>query len=795
MRLGSGVHALCVLLFVAPGALAQSPDPAAPPAAPYYSVQLMSLSTKSAALRELEAFKDQPRARAELRDGLYLIRIGAWEAPEPARKERDVFRERGQSAARVVKISRAVPWVLPGEKSDEPAAAAPAPSGPESSLAAAAPATAAAAAAAPEPAPASALPFLGNDPGGAANWRATLISLEQIGYIDGYSLEGSQGVRTLFFTMPPGVVAERAQLVFDVEFGDLLIPVSSIQFRVNGSVRKAIRRGEVGGLQRIEIPLSKNDLIEPFVEIELSYSLFLTDNVCFSRNLAGAYARLLPSGGLAVVSRDSAPRTVRAAWSLLPPDVRIAGRLSELSPNEFQSLFQIATILTREGHTITWEPLSDTAPTTAHIVMAPAERYVRSGEALEGAANLRLVSSGGTGPDGKPREERSFILLDSTRPLPAADIIRLPWRHVTQARLLDVAVAAEYPQPRNPDDTVRLENLGFGDSERQFSFEAKWQLAIPYGPLGDAQRPSRAALEMYGPRLPETEGPIVVSAYYNDRLVYSTALKNRGEKEVLEFDLPFVQLRARNNLKVLAQRDEIGADCGRIQANYPLSLSPESVIETKPLNERPATFAELVPHQRGLQLFLAKDALASPQTVIPMLVAMGHHFWPDVPPPELRLFTPGDPVKPTGPFFVIGNAQWDPAGPVKFDQGRVRLRSNATGEPLMMLDFALDANLTVLQMVEADGHGGAWLKTTGGYLNVPKKKTLFEDQNLAFLGPQGLQSALRIGATRDYRVDYPEAKGWFSATGAARTALFVIAWVLILGLLVYLYRRTRRHRG
>jgi hypothetical protein len=181
--------------------------------------------------------------------------------------------------------------------------------------------------------------------------------------------------------------------------------------------------------------------------------------------------------------------------------------------------------------------------------------------------------------------------------------------------------------------------------------------------------------------------------------------------------------------------------------------------------------------------------------VIPMLVAMGNHFWPDVPPPELRLFAPGDEVKPTGAFFVIGNAQWEPSGPVKFDQGRVRLRSNATGEMLMMLDFALDTNLTVLQMVEAAGHGGAWLKTTGGYLNVPQKKALFEDQNLAFLGPQGLQSALRIGASRDYRVDYPEAKGWFSATGAARTALFVIAWVLIIGLLVYLYRRTRAHRG
>ena len=782
MKSGLGVRPTVAgvgLLLFAAAAAAQAQTPPDPP---YYSVQLISLSSEQAALKELEAVKDQPYARAELRDGLYLVRIGVFPSPEPARKERDVLREKGSSAARVVKVSRAVPWLLPGASAGAGEPAVPA-------AAEAAPAAAAAPVAPP-------MPFMGDDPGGATNWRSTLISLEQIGYVDGFSLEGSQGVRTLFFTMPPGVVADRGQLVFDVEFGDLLIPASSIQFRVNGTVRRAIRRGEVGGVQRVELPLTRRDLQEDFIELELSYSLFLTADTCFARNLAGAYARFSPTGGLAVVARDSAPRTVRAAWSLLPREVRVAARLAELSPNEFQSLFRLATVLYREGHKVRFETLADDVPTEAHLVLASAERYVRSGEPLEGAATLRLVSSGGRpGPDGKITEERSFILIDSTRPLAATDMLRLPWRHLTSARLLDVATASEWPQPRDPEDTVRLEDLGFADSERAFSFEAKWQMAIPFGPLGDGQRPARAALEVFGPRLPESHGPTVVSAYYNDRLVYSTALKNRGEREVLEFELPRVQLRARNNLKVLAQRDEVGADCARIQANYPLSLSPKSVIETKPLNERPETFAELVPHQRSLQLYMAKDALTAPDHVIPMLVAMGHHFWPDVPAPELRLFAPGDEVRPSAPFFVVGSAKWEPRGPVRFDQGRVRLRSNATGEPLMLLDFASDTNLTVLQMVEAAGHGGAWLKTTGGYLNVPSRRALFEDENLAFLGPQGVQAALRIGATRDYRVDYPEARGWFTATGAARTALFVIAWVLILGLLIYLYRRTRSHRG
>ena len=219
------------------------------------------------------------------------------------------------------------------------------------------------------------------------------------------------------------------------------------------------------------------------------------------------------------------------------------------------------------------------------------------------------------------------------------------------------------------------------------------------------------------------------------------------------------------------------------------------MIETRPINEAPATFAEMVPHQRRLELYVAKDALSAATQIIPMLVTLGEHFWPDVPVPVLRLFEPGAPVTPTGPFFVIGDAQWAPKAWVRFDEGRVRLLSNATGEPLMLLDFAADTSLSVLQMVEASGHGGVWLKTTNGYTGGPARRTLLEDENLAFLGPTGGQLALKLGETRDYRVDYPEAKGWFDETGALRPALFIIAWAVIIGLLVYLYRRSRRLKG
>src|SRR5687767_4501323 len=91
--------------------------------------------------------------------------------------------------------------------------------------------------------------------GGANDWNSTIMSLERVGFTDGFTLEGSQGTRRMFLPLPPGVPVSRAQLAFDVEFGELLIPESSLQFRVNDTIRTATRRGASGTTRRVTIPL------------------------------------------------------------------------------------------------------------------------------------------------------------------------------------------------------------------------------------------------------------------------------------------------------------------------------------------------------------------------------------------------------------------------------------------------------------------------------------------------------------------------------------------------------------
>jgi hypothetical protein len=812
----SGLAAILFLLLL-PAAVS-----AAPPPAPYYSVQTGSIDGHAGALAAVRALADHADVRAEDRDGYYVVRVGALASEAAAAELRLALLREGHAGARVVKVTRPVGWLLAdGSVLPPPAdamttaaddaasgdttaaaiadAAPPAGSGDVPGTAPAAiptalPAPARAAVIPPADAPADAGLVEGHavhlpDAGGAANWSSTLVALDQLGNADGVMLEGDRGVRELFFPMPAGVPVARAALALDVQFGELVIASSTLQFRVNGTVRAAIRRGEGGQRQRVEIPLTARDLELDYARLGIDYALLVNPDVCFSRQLAGAYARIAPGSGLSVVSSDPLPRTVRAAWSLLPREVVVAARPRGLSPAEFQALFSVATLLHREGHAVRYAAWSEGRPTDAHIVLAPAARHARGGDELEQRANLRIVRSG----DG--RHARAFILIDSARPLPAAGMLRQPWRGPSGAGLVDVSGAADWPQPRERGDVVRLSRLGFADSERAFTLSTQWGIGLPFGPLGAGQRPARAALEVYGPRLEKVRAPTVVSAYFNDRLVYSTTLRNDGRKEVLEFDLPRVQLRARNNLKVVAQRDGEGDDCRRSPAAYPLSISPDSVIETQPLNETPSTFAELVPWQRSLELHVARDALDAPARVIPALVSLGDQFWPDVPPPLPRFFAPGEAPAPAGPFLVVGDAGWRPQAYVAFDQGRVQVRSNATGEPVTLLDFASDSDGAVLQMVKAGGHGGAWLKAAPGYANLAHGRMLLEDEQVALLGPRGVQLGMRIGATRDYRVDYPDAKGWFPATGAWRTMAFAVAWIAVAGLLLWLYLKTRRHGG
>lgn len=770
-----GLATVVVLLLLATCPALQAASP------PYYSVQVASVRTEGhalAILRELRDLRGAPDARVEIRGDEYAVRFGAWTSREQAEQALSHYRdEAGDAAAFVLHIRKAVPWVLPdGSVPDRQSAALPSPADAE-------PADAAAAQTA------QVAPFApAQRPGAVALgrwWKTAQLRIEDLGWTDGFLLEGGTGARDLYLPVPAGVDALSAHVGLNVHFGDSLIGESTLMLSVNGTPRRTLRRADAGqaGIAQVRLPLTRADLDRDFVHVRFDYTQLSDRDICFSEALAGAWTRIEPDSGLALVTGDTPPTSVRAAWSLLPREVVIAADFTSLDADEFQDLFRLASLLRaeRRDYRLVQAPAGTALKDVpAHIVLA--EPAVIDAAARTDGPSMHVAHSGDT----------ARLVLEGGSPS-AVKVLGRPWRGLAGANLLEGAGVAESLRAR-PRDHLRLSDLGFSDGERRFRRQTRWDIPLAFGAMGPAMRPDGVQLQVYAPDASGSGKPTVLSAYYNGQLVYSGTLAASSDAQTVDFALPRHLLRARNQLSLVAQRDTQAGPCGNAAPAHAISIAPASRILLKPVTEPPATFAELVPYEANLRIYLPGSALEAAQHVIPFLVAAGAHFWPSAPPPPVEFYAPDQPLQPAGPFLVVGQPEGELHAPIRFEQGKVRLVTAAGAQEFAALEMQPAATWALLQMAQAGGHAGAWVMAPGGYASLPSQQLLFEDEDVALLDRNGVQMALRVGPTRDYEVSYPEADSWFAAAGRMRVLLFVVAWLGIASVIVYLLRASRRHR-
>lgn len=783
----------CLAMLIVPWSVM-----AASPPTPYYSVQIASANSESAARAILDNLRDAPAARVELRGGQYAVRVGAWPQREAAVQALEQHRAGGWNNAFVLHIQNAVAWIEAGSP-PAVAVAPPAPSPPEATAAADdAPLDAAGRVERSrrrhEPlVEATGLPMADADAADGIDferwWKQAQVRIEDLGWHDGFVLEGATGTRDLYLPVPPGVAAHDARVTLNIQYGDSLIDESTMLVSVNGAPRRTLRRASAGpaGATRIELPLTARDLRREFVHVRFEYTQLADRDVCFSETLAGAWTRVEPDSGLTLVAGDLPPATVRAAWAVLPREVVVAADFASLDADEFEALFRLVSRLRAEGREYRLRPLlpaTQLKDVRAHIVLAEpgalAERAVVDAVAMRG--NLHIVQEG----------RRTLLVLQRGRAAAAVAATSRSWRAASAESAADGSGTGTV-RARGRDH-LRLSDLGFGEGERRFNRATRWDIPLPFGAMGPAMRPDWVQLQIYAPDVSGTK-PTVLSAYYNDRLVYSGTLARSNQAQSVEFALPRHLLRARNQLSLVAQRDQEPGPCGAIASAQAISISPSSRIQLKPYNDLPETFAELVPYETSLRIYLPDSALNAAQHIIPFLVAAGGNFWPSAAPPEIRFFSAEQSFVPDGPFLVVGQPKWEAQAPVLFDQGRARILTAATGAEFAVLEAQPSADWALLQMAQANGHAGVWVVAPGGYQHLPSQRLQLEDEDVALLDTTGVQMALRVGPTRDYDVTYPDADNWFAAAGRMRVLLFVAAWLTIATVIVYLLRASRRHRG
>ena len=770
-RCRPGVAGTLLVVLAAFAPLAQATT-----APPYYSLQVASVKTQGhamAILRDLHDLRALPDARIEIRGDEYAVRFGAWRSREEAEAALAKYRsEAGDDSAFVLHIQKAAPWMLADGSAPPAAALAPGAAADASTPAAMTPQ------ARLEPA----VDRVAGQPLGRW-WKTAQVRLEDLGWHDGFLLEGASGARDLYLPIPQGVDARGAQVVLDVHYGDSLIGESTVMLSVNGAPRRTLTRAQAGpaGVTQARLPLTAHDLKRDFVHVRFDYTQLADRDICFSEALAGAWTRIEPGSGLALVTADAAPTSVRGAWSLLPRDVVIGADFASLDADAFQALFRLASLVKAEGREY---QLLQVAPGTplnhvpAHIVLAdPVKKAAVRPE----------------GPSMYVAHSDTSARLVLERGTPYVKVLGKPWRGMAGADVLEAAGLGDLSRGK-ARNRLRLSDLGFSDGERRFHRSARWDIPLPFGAMGAAMRPDWVQLQVYAPDPTGSGKPSVLSAYYNDQLVYSGALAGSNAAQSVEFALPRHLLRARNHLALVAQRDPGSGACGSVASAHAISIAPASSILLKPVTDLPATFAELVPYESSLKVYLPDSALAQAQHVIPFLVAAGKHFWPSATPPPIEFYAPDEPLRPDGPFLVLGQPEGDLQAPIRFDQGKVRLVTAAGGQEFAALEMQPAAEWALLQMAQIGGQAGAWVIAPGGFETLPSQKLLFEDEDVALLDRGGVQMALRVGPTRDYEVTYPEADSWFDASGRMRVMLFITAWLVIASVIVYLLRASRRHR-
>ena len=152
-----------------------------------------------------------------------------------------------------------------------------------------------------------------------------------------------------------------------------------------------------------------------------------------------------------------------------------------------------------------------------------------------------------------------------------AEGIEVAWAGPYFAGLTLIHVAPPRGKARN---SLRLSDLGFSEGERRFQRSTRWDIPLPFGAMGPAMRPDWVQLQVYAPDASGSGRPTVLSAYYNDRLVYSGTLAGSNNAQSVDFALPRHLLRARNQLSLVAQRDPGPESCGTLGAAHPISITP-----------------------------------------------------------------------------------------------------------------------------------------------------------------------------------------------------------------------------
>lgn len=581
------------------------------------------------------------------------------------------------------------------------------------------------------------------------------LALGEIGLPTGLGFDAAGAEAS--FPLPRGVpgLAGRLSLVFE-----LSAPFPgrhAVEVRANGRLLASTAFPPGSSRLTLDVALPEADLAE--TELRLGLRLLGdTDQ---------ASATLLPESHLALLLPDPGQLSIAALFSLLPPATQVLLRPGPISATEAAAALRIGLALAASGRqaTIASAPPGVALPGRAGTRLW-ATGAVLVGEGAE-AATVRLVN-------GLP-----VLSLGGATPESLARLLDSPWRGLALANSLTGGTeAAPAPAPPTflPFTALR------GSLAPQETARAAWSLGFHIRDLPPGTQVE--AVEVLLRAAPDPAGaPGVATLLLNEVILGSTTLSAEGQGRIA-LPVPDGALAAENRIEVVLQR---------ATASGPAQLLPGSQLRLGPAGA-PRNFLGL-PAAFGAGVEVLVDA---PGGVL-VAEALNPLLWvlravvPAAAPLRVTLAEPGTPASPTGPFVAATYEPPSGSNPVlRFDAGRIQL-SNQAGRPVLELGGV--ARALSVQLVNASGHPGLWLRPIGPPPLLPSAAPRLDQGDVALLDGQGVALAWSSAPGLQLRVDYPDAPppvAWLPLLMAWRPWIVGVLWLAGFVLVVWAFLRPRQ---
>jgi len=630
------------------------------------------------------------------------------------------------------------------------------------------------------------------------NGVLAVITLADIGFIDGLRLANLGGHRDLFVPLPQEGEVAATGLFLVIDDISAYEARRSLEVQVNDRTVSSIALDGKTRDRTVHIGLGKVRPKDGYLKITFLYSGAATLDRCIDVRYVGDSVTVRPETAIEVDVGPLAELDVATTAALMPRDVTIVTPGRRAAEIEIATAVTVARSLIASGRRVSfhrgYEGLAELSKrdeagrwTRGLVLVGPVAEVAsvadaplaRVAGAVQPLGTLAAVRVGGL----------PALLVSDGDVVRAGRLFASPLRAAT--RSLAAASVGDSVPADLPTERVTFEQLGIPPAQVDVYGRADLTVVIDSRKLPPETRPARLLLDV----MVAADGAgakAAVSAFVNERLMGSTVAAV-GEATHLDIGLPDGLLSTISNVRVVVQRESAQGDCRFEPQGYPAQILGSSSVLLSTASGAPHDFSDLPTHfVRGIKLLLPVAAADRPDLELGLLSEVAQQLSSDAAPLSVS-FTSGSAPTPSSPFIAISEGEPTGSNPrVHFDRGRVVV-ADRSGRTL--LDVGGFAGGAVAQVVQAGDYPGVWIKPLAANGATPTPDELRLDHgDVAFIDNNGVALAMSTERDTVVRVTYPDQVSWLNVAERFRSWIIAGLWLLATVILLLIVQRMFRRR-